>query len=181
MGTCQCKDDSKDSEGTNIESWWSRAKNLTSTPQISLSPSKPAWASHMVSHSSLLLSDTVELEEIPNYLSPPAQLSLSEVNSKNLFSQEFDLLEQTHRKPVLLNDKSVFLGEITGNSLLGRGERHYPDGSFSKGTWEKGELEGYGLCIMPNGDYYIGQFIRGMMQGEGSMRYVNGGLTHQGY
>ena len=41
------------------------------------------------------------------------------------------------------------------------------DGSKYEGTWVHGNLNGPGRAIFFDGDYYIGNFVNNMMEGDG--------------
>ena len=61
------------------------------------------------------------------------------------------------------------------------GKQYYSDGKMKQtGNWKNDEFEGQGKYIYKNGDYYIGQWKKGLRHGKGIQYYSNGKIKYDG-
>ena len=49
-----------------------------------------------------------------------------------------------------------------------------PQQAIYEGRWAQNTLNGYGRVIYANGDSYIGEFVRGLKSGFGTLKMANG-------
>ena len=81
----------------------------------------------------------------------------------------------------LTTDKIYYEGDFYNNLLHGKGKiRFLRDGLEYQGTFENGQIEGYGILKWKNGDIYEGQVKGGKMHGYGKYKYSNG-KVYKGY
>lgn len=70
-----------------------------------------------------------------------------------------------------MNKGVVFEGETQNGQAHGKGVLKSDDFHFV-GTWTEGELNGFGILTLPNGDCFEGEFKNGVPNGHGI--WVNG-------
>ncbi len=58
---------------------------------------------------------------------------------------------------------------VSGNCDNGYGVKKYKDGTTYVGEWWNKEPSGNGTVILPDGAIYVGQFIKGMYHGQGTL------------
>ena len=64
--------------------------------------------------------------------------------------------------------------------MHGKGTLFYKDDNIKyEGDFIKDKFEGYGKYIFKNGNYYIGQWLNGLMNGEGTYFYKNGNIKYK--
>jgi hypothetical protein len=56
----------------------------------------------------------------------------------------------------------------------GKFETHFPDGSIFKGTYHAGIPSLFGIFISPCGTQFGGNFVDGLLEGQGTVEYSNG-------
>ena len=56
----------------------------------------------------------------------------------------------------------------------GQGMKLVPQQAIYEGRWAQNTLNGYGRVIYANGDSYIGEFVRGLKSGFGTLKMANG-------
>ena len=61
-----------------------------------------------------------------------------------------------------------------GDCRHGQGTQSYPNGDFYDGEWRKGLQNGHGRYQWKNGNHYIGQWRNGLFYGNGTMMWSNG-------
>ena len=80
---------------------------------------------------------------------------------------------------VLLDDGSLYMGQISDSLFNGKGLCIYPDGTVYDGEWKDGLWEGNGTLVYPDGDIYKGAFHEHRKEGLGTYIY-NSGARYDG-
>lgn len=75
---------------------------------------------------------------------------------------------------VLLEDGSLYMGQIRDSLFNGKGTCIYPDGTVYDGEWKDGLWEGNGTLVYPDGDIYKGAFHEHRKEGLGTYIYGSG-------
>lgn len=75
---------------------------------------------------------------------------------------------------VLLDDGSLYMGQIRDSLFNGYGICIYPDGTVYQGDWKDGLWEGQGTLVYPDGDIYKGEFHNHIKEGKGTYIYGSG-------
>lgn len=75
---------------------------------------------------------------------------------------------------VLLDDGSLYMGQIADSLFNGQGMCIYPDGTIYEGTWKDGLWDGNGVLVYPDGDIYKGSFSNHAKNGLGTYIYNTG-------
>jgi hypothetical protein len=65
---------------------------------------------------------------------------------------------------------------LEGDCMNGKGVLINPDGNFFVGTFQNGLLEGKGVCHFSWGAKYVGQWAKGSFNGEGAYYYPEGSV-----
>lgn len=78
------------------------------------------------------------------------------------------------------DDKSVYIGELTGLLRDGRGSLLYAGGDLYEGDFYYGELTGEGSYYYKNGDVYVGGFKNGVKSGSGCYTWTSIGESYEG-
>lgn len=80
---------------------------------------------------------------------------------------------------VLLDDGSLYMGQIRDSLFNGQGRCIYTDGTVYEGNWKDGLWDGQGIVVYPDGDIYKGEFHNHIKQGKGIYIY-NSGARYEG-
>lgn len=80
---------------------------------------------------------------------------------------------------VLLDDGSLYMGQIADSLFNGQGMCIYPDGTVYQGSWKNGLWDGQGTLVYPDGDIYKGSFHNHKKEGTGTYIY-NTGASYDG-
>ena len=75
---------------------------------------------------------------------------------------------------LLLDDGSLYMGQLSDSLFNGQGICIYADGTVYKGEWKDGLWEGEGILSYPDGDIYKGSFHGHMKEGRGTYIYSSG-------
>lgn len=75
---------------------------------------------------------------------------------------------------ILLEDGSLYMGQISDSLFNGHGMCIYVDGTVYDGEWKDGLWEGYGTLVYPDGDIYKGEFHEHRKEGLGTYIYGSG-------
>ena len=75
---------------------------------------------------------------------------------------------------VLLDDGSLYIGQIRNSLFDGRGRCIFPDGTVYEGNWKEGLWNGQGIVVYPDGDIYKGEFLNHIKEGKGTYIYGSG-------
>ena len=75
---------------------------------------------------------------------------------------------------VLLDDGSLYMGQIQDSLFNGHGMCIYADGAVYEGSWKDGLWDGQGAVIYPDGDIYKGSFKKHVKEGKGTYIYGTG-------
>lgn len=75
---------------------------------------------------------------------------------------------------LLLDDGSMYMGQIRDSLFNGQGTCIYPDGTVYQGEWKDGLWNGKGTLVYPDGDIYKGSFVNHVKQGRGTYVYKSG-------
>ena len=75
---------------------------------------------------------------------------------------------------VLLDDGSLYMGQIRDSLFNGQGTCIYPDGTVYDGEWKDGLWDGNGTLVYPDGDIYKGAFHEHRKEGLGTYIYSSG-------
>lgn len=75
---------------------------------------------------------------------------------------------------ILLDDGSLYMGQIRDSLFNGQGRCIYADGTVYEGTWRDGLWDGFGTVIYPDGDTYTGDFRDHVKEGNGTYYYGSG-------
>lgn len=75
---------------------------------------------------------------------------------------------------VLLDDGSLYMGQIRDSLFNGEGICIYPDGTVYQGGWTNGLWNGQGILVYPDGDIYKGSFRNHIKEGKGTYVYRSG-------
>lgn len=75
---------------------------------------------------------------------------------------------------VLLDDGSMYMGQIRDSLFNGHGTCIYTDGTVYQGEWKDGLWNGNGSVIYPDGDIYKGTFRNHIKEGKGTYTYHSG-------
>jgi len=72
-------------------------------------------------------------------------------------------------------DKAEFSGNFDNNQFDGYGTYTWPDKKQSyEGNWKNGKMHGRGKLTFENGDFFQGEFVDGVREGNGVLRINNG-------
>ena len=85
-----------------------------------------------------------------------------------------DLSDSIPMDTILLDDGSLYMGQIRDSLFNGTGKMIYSDGTIYNGQWENGLWQGNGELHFPDGDFYQGEFSRNEFNGTGTYHYSNG-------
>ena len=75
---------------------------------------------------------------------------------------------------LLLEDGSMYMGQIRDSLFNGQGVCIYADGTVYKGEWKDGLWNGKGTLVYPDGDIYKGSFRNHLKEGRGVYVYSSG-------
>ena len=75
---------------------------------------------------------------------------------------------------ILLDDGSMYIGEIRDSLSNGYGRCIYADGTIYEGDWKDGMWYGQGVVVYPDGDIYKGEFLNHIKEGKGTYYYGSG-------
>ena len=75
---------------------------------------------------------------------------------------------------VLLDDGSLYMGQIADSLFNGHGICIYADGTVYEGDWKDGMWDGKGTLVYPDGDVYKGEFKKHIKEGKGTYIYNTG-------
>ena len=75
---------------------------------------------------------------------------------------------------LLLDDGTLYMGQIRDSLFNGRGMCIYTDGTVYEGEWKDGLWDGQGTIVYPDGDIYKGSFSKHVKQGKGTYLYASG-------
>ncbi|MBR4792736.1 MAG: hypothetical protein IK038_03625 [Bacteroidaceae bacterium] len=75
---------------------------------------------------------------------------------------------------VLLDDGTLYMGQIQDSLFNGYGRCIYADGTVYEGQWKDGLWDGQGIVVYPDGDIYKGAFRNHVKQGKGTYLYGTG-------
>lgn len=75
---------------------------------------------------------------------------------------------------LLLDDGSLYIGQVRDSLLNGHGRCIFPDGTVYEGDWKDGLWDGEGIVIYPDGDIYRGEFHNHIKEGKGIYIYGSG-------
>jgi Uncharacterized protein conserved in bacteria len=75
---------------------------------------------------------------------------------------------------VLLEDGTLYMGQISDSLFNGTGRCIYADGTVYDGEWKDGLWDGQGTVIYPDGDIYQGEFRSNIREGKGTYTYHSG-------
>lgn len=75
---------------------------------------------------------------------------------------------------ILLNDGSLYMGQIADSLFNGHGTLIYADGTVYDGGWKDGLWDGQGTLVYPDGDIYKGGFRAHIKEGLGTYIYSSG-------
>lgn len=75
---------------------------------------------------------------------------------------------------VLLDDGSLYMGQIRDSLFNGHGMCIYADGTVYEGSWKDGLWDSLGTVIYPDGDIYKGNFKNHIKEGKGTYIYGTG-------
>lgn len=75
---------------------------------------------------------------------------------------------------ILLNDGTLYIGQIQDSLFNGHGRCIYADGTVYEGEWKEGLWDGQGTVVYPDGDIYKGSFHNHVKQGKGTYLYASG-------
>lgn len=75
---------------------------------------------------------------------------------------------------VLLDDGTLYMGQIRDSLFNGRGRCIYTDGTVYEGEWKDGLWNGKGTVVYPDGDIYMGSFLNHVKNGTGTYMYASG-------
>ena len=75
---------------------------------------------------------------------------------------------------ILLDDGTLYTGQVVDSLFNGRGTCIYPDGTVYEGSWKDGMWDGQGTLRYPDGDIYTGHFKQHEKEGEGTYLYADG-------
>lgn len=95
----------------------------------------------------------------------------------SLFSATFALsatLPAQQADTLLLDDGSLYMGEIADSLFNGYGTCIYTDGTVYSGYWKDGLYHGPGTLVYPDGDIYKGDFKNHIKEGKGTYIYNTG-------
>jgi hypothetical protein len=81
--------------------------------------------------------------------------------------------------PILLEDKSTYLGQLKLRLRYGFGELVYEDGSIFEGYWDNDKRNGIGRLFMSDGRVYEGYWANDLMHGQGRL-YISSGEYYEG-
>ncbi len=73
-----------------------------------------------------------------------------------------------------LSNGSVYVGQMEGDLLHGRGKLTYADGSYYEGVFQNGELPIYGTIGAIDGRIYTGGITNGLADGKGTVIETDG-------
>ena len=99
----------------------------------------------------------------------------------------------------IINNKSIYIGNIEDNQYHGKGKYFefkgdsyegfflfgkkngegkyiFSDGCIYEGNFENNEINGYGEFNWNNGNYYKGEFYKGIFHGNGYLKWKNGNV-----
>lgn len=71
---------------------------------------------------------------------------------------------------IILDDKSIYIGECDKGIAFGKGTRYYPNGQIDKGNFVLNKLEGYGIRLLPNQDKIDGLFEKGRLVKQNNLK-----------
>ena len=80
---------------------------------------------------------------------------------------------------LLLEDGSMYMGQIRDSLFNGQGTCIYVDGTVYQGEWKDGLWNGKGTLVYPDGDIYKGSFRNHIKEGKGVYVY-NSGARYDG-
>ena len=75
---------------------------------------------------------------------------------------------------LLMDDGTLYIGQIRDSLFNGQGTYVYLDGTIYEGTWKDGLWDGQGTLRYPDGDVYTGQFKQHVKEGHGTYMYSDG-------
>ena len=75
---------------------------------------------------------------------------------------------------VLLEDGTLYMGQIRDSLFDGTGRCIYADGTVYDGEWREGLWDGLGRVTYPDGDFYQGEFRQNAKEGKGTYTYHSG-------
>ena len=75
---------------------------------------------------------------------------------------------------ILLDDGSLYMGQIADSLFNGHGICIYADGTVYDGDWKDGMWDGKGTLVYPDGDVYKGEFKKHIKEGKGTYIYNTG-------
>lgn len=75
---------------------------------------------------------------------------------------------------LLLDDGSLYMGQIADSLFNGHGTLIYADGTVYDGDWKDGLWDGQGTLVYPDGDLYKGSFRQHAKEGNGTYIYSSG-------
>lgn len=75
---------------------------------------------------------------------------------------------------LLLDDGSLYMGQIQDSLFNGYGTCIYTDGTVYEGGWKDGLWNGQGTLVYPDGDIYKGDFRNHVKEGTGIYIYASG-------
>ena len=75
---------------------------------------------------------------------------------------------------LLLDDGTLYIGQIRDSLFNGQGQCIYTDGTIYEGSWKDGLWDGQGTLRYPDGDIYTGHFKEHEKDGEGIYMYSDG-------
>lgn len=75
---------------------------------------------------------------------------------------------------LLLDDGSLYIGQIRDSLSNGQGRCIYADGTVYEGSWKDGMWDGQGIVVYPDGDIYKGTFHNQTKEGYGTYYYGSG-------
>ena len=81
---------------------------------------------------------------------------------------------------LLLDDGSLYMGQLKDSLFNGTGKMIYADGTIYKGEWKDGLWHGNGELHFPDGDFYQGEFSGNEFNGTGAYYYSNG-ASYEGH
>lgn len=99
---------------------------------------------------------------------------LSAISLLTVSVQAFDLSDSIRIDTLLLDDGSLYRGQIRDSLFNGKGTCVYPDGTMYEGEWKDGLWDGEGAVRYPDGDVYVGEFRKHVKEGRGTYFYHDG-------
>lgn len=88
-------------------------------------------------------------------------------------------VDSIYTDTLLLDDGSMYMGQIRDSLSNGYGRCIYSDGTVYEGNWKDGLWDGRGTVVYPDGDIYKGSFLKQIKEGTGTY-YYNSGARYTG-